>query len=71
MIHEYLNHPEAKFANGNSTGKLRRRHMFIENIKYIGKEANKLEENELGLDEEPYVEYSATVTRSNEAVYSR
>jgi hypothetical protein len=35
VIHDYLNHPEAKFGNGCSTGKMRRRHFVIDKIAYI------------------------------------
>jgi len=64
VIHDYLNHPEAKFANADSAGKMKRRHLFIEKVKYIGKEANELEETELlGLGKDAYVEYLPAVTR--------
>jgi hypothetical protein len=43
---------------------MRRRHVFIEKVRYIGKEANELEETELlGLHEDAYVEYLPAVTR--------
>jgi hypothetical protein len=64
VIHDYLNHPESKFANANSIGKLRRRHLAIEEVTYIGKEANELEEAEiLGLDEDTYIEYLPALSR--------
>jgi hypothetical protein len=66
VIHDYLSHTESKFANGNSTGKMRRRHLFIEKPRYIGKEANELEETELlGLNETSYVEYLPGVIGGN------
>jgi hypothetical protein len=56
VLREYEFHPEAKCADsdGNPCGKqtiglLRRRHVRIDEIKYIGKESNSLEEVEAGL----------------------
>jgi hypothetical protein len=60
IVHEYLNHPETKFRNGQQTGKMQRRHLHIHRgrIHYIGKEADELEETGiLGADDESYVEY--------------
>jgi hypothetical protein len=63
VIRDYLSHPEAKFGNGCSMGKMRRRHLEIDKIAYIGKEANELEDAELlGLDESSYVEYLPAIT---------
>jgi hypothetical protein len=57
VIHDYLNHPESKFANGDSSGKMRRRHLLVDRAAYIGKETSELEETELlGLKEDTYVE---------------
>lgn len=57
-IEEYIEHPESKFENGHRCGTMRRRHITVDSIVYIGKEANELEEREiLGLDNETYVEY--------------
>jgi hypothetical protein len=63
--HEY--HPESKCAdvNGNTCGKqtiglLQRRHVQIDQIKYIGKESNSLEDVEYGLihsEQSVYTEY--------------
>jgi hypothetical protein len=56
VLLEYEFHPESKCAdaNGNpcskqTVGLLRRRHIRVEQIKYIGKESNSLEEVESGL----------------------
>jgi hypothetical protein len=56
VLREYEFHPESKCAgaNGNVCGKqtvglLRRRHIRVEQIKYIGKESNSLEEVGSGL----------------------
>jgi hypothetical protein len=48
---EYMDHPESKFENGQRCGTMRRRHLVADSIRYIGKEANELEESEtLGVD---------------------
>ena len=61
-VENYIDHPESKFENGESTGKMRRRHIHLKSRKsivYIGKEHNELEETEtLGLDEDTYVHYA-------------
>jgi hypothetical protein len=60
IVCEYLNHPESKFRNGQQTGTMKRRriHMTKNNIHYIGKEADQIEQTEiLGMDDESYVEY--------------
>jgi len=60
VIRDYLNHPESKFLNGDEVGKMKRRHLFIseEGIRYIGKEANEIEDTEiLGVSADSYVEY--------------
>jgi hypothetical protein len=67
VLLEYEYHPESKCAdaNGNTCSKqtiglLQRRHVRIEQIKYIGKESNSLEEVESGLrhsEESVYTEY--------------
>lgn len=63
IVREYLNHQEAKFRSGGQAGKMRRRHLHIQEgqIHYIGKEADEIEEIEiLGIDERSYVEYRKT-----------
>ena len=70
VLSEYEYHPEAKCADagGNASGKqtiglLHRRHIRIDQIKYIGKESNSLEEVEVGLIHSPqniYTEYPDT-----------
>ncbi len=67
VLHEYEYHAEVKCADvdGNACGKqtvglLQRRHVRIDQIKYIGKESNSLEEVETGLIHSPlniYTEY--------------
>ncbi len=57
-VEEYVHHPENKFQNGHSTGRMRRRHLYVRSIVCIGKEVNELEQNRLGgLDEGTYVQY--------------
>jgi len=67
VLREYEYHPESKCADsdGNACAKqtiglLQRMHVRIEQIKYIGKESNKLEEVESGLiheEQNVYTEY--------------
>ena len=65
-VDEYIDHPESKFENGSSIGKMRRQHVQLKLAIYIGKEGNELEETEvLGLDEDTYVQYLPTVTCRN------
>jgi hypothetical protein len=45
-VENYMDHPESKFDNGDSIGKMRRRHIHLKSVVYIGKEANELEETE-------------------------
>jgi lambda repressor-like predicted transcriptional regulator len=56
VLREYEFHPESKCADADgdpctkqTLGPLRRRHIWIEQVKYIGKESNSLEEVESGL----------------------
>jgi hypothetical protein len=67
VLEEYEYHPEAKCAEANgkicdrqTIGLLERRHVWIDQIKYIGKESNSLEEVESGLEhsqQSVYTEY--------------
>lgn len=67
VLSEYEYHPEAKCADAGGSasdkqtiGLLQRRHIRIDQIKYIGKESNSLEEVEGGLIHSPeniYTEY--------------
>jgi hypothetical protein len=57
-VEEYMGHPESKFENGDRCGTMRRRHLRVDSIHYIGKEANELEETQiLGIDDETYAKY--------------
>jgi hypothetical protein len=67
VLREYEVHPESKCADASgkpcskqTVGLLQRRHIRIEQIKYVGKESNSLEEVEAGLihsAENVYTEY--------------
>jgi hypothetical protein len=67
VLTEYEFHPEPKCADANGSicrkqtvGLLQRRHIRVEQIKYIGKESNSLEEVESGLihaEQSVYTEY--------------
>ncbi len=67
ILSEYEFHPESKCADaqGNPCGKqtiglLQRRHIAIEQIKYVGKESNSLEDVESGMiqaTQSVYTEY--------------
>jgi hypothetical protein len=67
VIQEYEYHPESKCADPNgipcskqTIGLLERRHIRVEQIKYIGKESNALEDVESGLihsEQSVYTEY--------------
>lgn len=50
VLLDYIKHPEAKFDDTNKVGLLNRRRVVAERIIYIGKEANKIENNLSGLD---------------------
>jgi plasmid maintenance system antidote protein VapI len=59
---QYHLRPEAKFENGDylDSGPTRRRHVQATQINYIGKEANRWEEQFfLGMDEDAVIEYGA------------
>ena len=59
---QYHLRPEAKFENGDylDSGSTRRRHVQATQINYIGKEANRWEEQFfLGMDEDAAIEYGA------------
>jgi len=45
IFQEYLNHSESKFEGHNGT--LERKHILVSQIRYIGKESNRLEETDV------------------------
>src|ERR1700730_13773754 len=60
----YHRHPETKFLHGEAMdrGPTRRRHIFVEMIEDIGKEADKLDEDEpISADDEFTVSYGLSV----------
>ena len=67
ILREYEYHPESKCSDGDGNpcekqtiGLLRRRHIYIDQIKFIGKESNQLEAVDAGLihcDKNIYTEY--------------
>ncbi len=46
-LFDYLDHPESKFENGTESGIMQRRQMNGGEIRFIGKEANNIEEQTL------------------------
>ena len=59
-LSQYHLHPEIKFRNGQpfDRGKTQRRHVVVSRIEHIGKEADRLDEQEhLGVDLEAELEY--------------
>jgi hypothetical protein len=70
VLREYEYHPESKCADASgkvcdkqTVGLLQRRHVRIDQIKYIGKESNSLEQVEAGLihsEHSVYTEYPDT-----------
>lgn len=63
VLAQYHLHPESKFLNGGylDKGHTKRRHITVKAVRYIGKEANKWEEQYfLGADSEAQIEYGIT-----------
>lgn len=68
-LNQYHLHPESKFLNGDflDSGKTQRRHINVKSINYIGKEANKWEEQFLlGFDPNAQIEYGVSPEQRNE-----
>jgi hypothetical protein len=66
VLAQYHLHPESKFLDGDFTdrGPTRRRHIQATSITYIGKEANRWEEQFfVGLDEEAVISYGSAPER--------
>ncbi len=58
IFQEYLDHPESKFDG--HTGILQRKHILVSQIRYIGKESNRLEETDvMGLGQDGYEVYGS------------
>ena len=63
VLRDYPFHYEAKFNGGDDEGWTERRHVFVTGIGYIGKEGNKLEEQEVGLASAETLEYGEDIRR--------
>jgi len=62
-LRQYHLHPETKFIGGRNAelGRLRRRHVFATAVEYIGKEADRWEEDShFGADEDSSIAYGLT-----------
>jgi hypothetical protein len=62
-LRQYHLHPESKFENGEpfDTGLTRRRHVQLNAVRHIGKEANKWEKQfHLGFDEDDQIDYGTS-----------
>ena len=58
IFHEYLDHPESKFDG--DTGILQRKNIQVSQIRYIGKESNRLEETDvIGVGKDGYEVYGS------------
>jgi len=75
VLEDYEDHPESKCADSQgrpcsktTIGLLQRRHVKIDEIKYIGKESNDLEEVEAGLVHTEGAVYTEYVDRRREWV---
>jgi len=55
-LKEYARHNDHKF-DYDSEGIAHRKHIIVDKIRYIGKETNNLEDNQLGIEEPDYLEY--------------
>lgn len=67
-LNQYHLHPESKFLNGDflDSEKTQRRHIIVKSINYIGKEANKWEEQFLlGFDPDAQIEYGISPEQKN------
>lgn len=71
VLVQYHLHPEDKFHNGDfgDCGATRRRHILVNEIQHIGKEANHWEEQaHLGFDEEEQIDYGVAPKRKRALV---
>ena len=57
-LYNYIRHPEAKLDGG--IGRLERKRITVDHITYIGKEANRIDDNVSGLDKIQYNVYNNT-----------
>ena len=62
LFFDYVNHSEKKYDGDN--GLLRRKHVVIDNVEYIGKESNNLEKTGMiGVSDNDYVIYDDKITQ--------
>jgi transcriptional regulator with XRE-family HTH domain len=64
VINGYDTHSESKFDYGNLPGWTQRKHVQVTSVKYIGKEGNKLEEQEVGLSTDEIIEYGMDIEQA-------
>jgi len=57
ILTKYVRHCDYKFDYDNQ-GIAHRKHIVVNRIRYIGKESNNLEDNQLGIEEPDYTEYA-------------
>tara|TARA_R110002095_G_scaffold211585_2_gene199897 strand:+ start:84 stop:1541 length:1458 start_codon:yes stop_codon:yes gene_type:complete len=70
-VAQYHLHPETKFLNGDymDSEKTERRHIIVQSIQHIGKEANKWEEQIfIGFNPDAQIEYGLSEKEKNEAL---
>jgi len=56
ILTKYVRHNDNKFDYDNQ-GIAHRKHIVVNRIRYIGKESNNLEDNQLGIEDPDYLEY--------------
>jgi len=66
ILTKYVRHVDNKFDYDNE-GIAHKKHIFVNRIRYIGKESNNLEDNLTGIEEPDYLEY----TKDHEIVRSK
>jgi len=66
ILNKYIEHNDRKFDYDNE-GIAHRKHIVIDNIRYIGKESNNLDDNHTGIEDPDYLEY----TKDHEIVNSK
>jgi hypothetical protein len=66
VLRDYPFHYEAKFNGGDDEGWTERRHVYVTGIGYIGKEGNKLEEQEVGVSTSSVLDYGVDTNRGIE-----
>jgi len=66
ILTKYVRHNDNKFDYDNN-GIAHRKHIIVNQVRYIGKESNNLDDNQLGIEEPDYTEY----TKDHEIVKSK